>query len=549
MQGSAGRIRRVGRAMAAGALLLCLPFPAVGAPDRPRGKARLEHLLDQVARDADPDATLPVIVQTVGKPTEGHFARLHRRGGAVKGLHFSFSGYSANLPAAQVLALADDPEIGHVSLDVPVRAALDVAALAVRADAALVESGGLDGSGIGIAVIDTGVQLHPDLMRLRADLGVTEIEVVGHERGLADYFGHGTAVAGVIGGSGLLSSGAGAYRTFRGLAPGARIYSLRALQPDGSGRTSDVIMAIEWVIAHREKTGIRVINMSLGHPVYESYETDPLCQAAAAAVRAGIVVVASAGNGGRLGSGFGTITSPGNHPDVITVGAMDDSDTAAREDDVLAPYSAKGPTLVDHVVKPDLVAPGAFIVSLRAVDSWIDTRHPEATLRVGEYRSATRLTEDRPGRYTVLTGTSLAASMVSGTAALMLQKDPSLSPATIKARLMASASKDDLMALETGAGYLDVAAALRAEGKADTASSPRASIGPDETVVIEDLSGLWGGEWHQGLIWGLRKAMMNRLLSENDRLTAAGLIWSGNAARVTHEAEFVETLGLVWSGN
>jgi serine protease AprX len=529
----------LGRMMAVGALLAFLSFPAAGEPGKARGKGRVSRMLDEVVRFVDPDTGIPVIVQTVAEPTEGHFARLHGRGGVVKGRHAAFPGYSATLPAARVSELAEDPEVGHVSLDVPVRAVLDVASLAVRADVALVDSGGLDGSGIGVAVVDTGVQLHPDLVRSNKKNAVVEIEIVGHEKGLADYFGHGTAVAGVINGNGLASSSPDAFRTFRGLAPGARLFSLRALQADGTGRASDVIMAIDWVIRNTRKQKIRVLNLSLGHPVYESYETDPLCQAAAAAVRAGIVVVTSAGNGGRLGSGFGTITSPGNHPDVITVGAMDDDDTAAREDDILARYSSKGPTLVDYVVKPDLVAPGTFIVSLRAMNSWIDLNHPESILRVGDYMSGKGL-DWMVGDYTVLSGTSMAAPMVSAAAALMLQQEPDLSPATVKARLMASASKDDRMAFETGAGYLDVAAALLETGEAAAAPSPTATLESNGTVTFEDTVHLWGGEC---------KPVLKRILTENDQVTTSGLVWGGNASRSMSDVEMVESFGLVWTGN
>lgn len=538
------------RTIAAGALVALMSFPAAGDPGAAhgQGKARVSRLLEEVARVVDPDAAIPVIVQTVAEPSRGHLARLHGRGGVMKGRHAAFSGYSASLPAAQIQALSEDPEVGHVSLDVPVRAVLDVATLAVRADVALIESGGLDGNGIGIAMVDTGVQLHRDLMRPNKKEGVVEVEVVGSEKGLADYFGHGTAVAGVINGNGLASSGPGAFRTFRGLAPGARLFSLRALQADGTGQASDVIMAIDWVIRNARKNKIRVLTLSLGHPVYESYRTDPLCQAVAAAVRAGIVVVVSAGNGGRLGSGFGTITSPANHPDVITVGAMDDNDTAAREDDILAGYSAKGPTLVDFVVKPDLVAPGTFIVSLRAMNSWIDLNHPESTLKLTDYKSARGLGW-MAGEYTALSGTSLAAPMVSAAAALMLQQDPKLSPATVKARLMTSAGKDEQMAFETGAGYLDVAAALQESGEAEAAPSPTATLESDGTVVFGDTVLSWGGKWQQGLIWGNRKPALRRIYTENDQVTASGLVWGGSAARSMTNEELVETFGLVWNGN
>jgi serine protease AprX len=536
------------RAVAIGAIFTLLPVPAaVAARDQSSGKQkhRVSHHLDRKIHSAGAGESIPVIIQTVAEPSPGHFARLHRRGGAVKGRHHAFHGYSARMPASQIKALSEDPEVTRISFDAPVQAALDVAVDAVRAGSAMVELSGLDGSGIGIAVIDTGVQLHNDLARLKKGDRIVEIEVVGHEKGLADYYGHGTAVAGVINGNGFSSSGPDAFRTFKGLAPGSRIISVRALAPDGSGQTSDIIMAIEWVIRNAARRNIRVLNLSLGHPVYESYTTDPLCLAARSAVEAGIVVVTAAGNGGLVGSGFGTINSPANDPSVITVGAMDDGDTVARDDDIPAAFSAKGPTLIDHVVKPDLMAPGTFIVSLRAPNSYIDTAHPEFMLKAGDYMTGDAYSW-MDGSYTVLSGTSLAAPMVSAAAALMLENDPTLTPATVKARLMASAMKDESMVFETGAGLLDVAAALEATGYAASALSPTVVVLPDGTVSIEDTADSWGGEWQQGLIWGFRRSIATLALTENDQVTASGLLWGGSGARFSYSLSVVEASGLVW---
>ncbi|PYS96466.1 MAG: hypothetical protein DMF50_04455, partial [Acidobacteria bacterium] len=154
------------------------------------------------------------------------------------------------------------------------------------------------------------------------------------------------------------------------------------------------------------------------------------CVAVRRAYNNGIVVVVAAGNDGQVGTGFGTIDSPGNEPNVITVGAMDDRNTAGTDDDVLAPYSSKGPTLVDHIAKPDLVAPGTHIVSLRVAGSYLDTNYHNFTLKLGDYRNDTS-TSNKDGFYYDLSGTSMAAPMVSATAALMLQKEPTLNPASV----------------------------------------------------------------------------------------------------------------------
>ena len=150
------------------------------------------------------------------------------------------------------------------------------------------------------------------------------------------------------------------------MAPGANLISLRVIGADGTGSTSDVIRAIHWAIRNKARYNIRVINLSLGHAVEESYKDDPLCEAVERAVNAGIVVVAAAGNRGKDDAGhsiYGGIESPGNDPYVITVGALNTHGTVARSDDELTTYSSKGPTAIDGLIKPDIAAPGNKIVS------------------------------------------------------------------------------------------------------------------------------------------------------------------------------------------
>ena len=156
--------------------------------------------------------------------------------------------------------------------------------------------------------------------------------------------------------------------------------SLRVLGADGTGSISDVIEAIDWAIEHKNQFNIRIINLSLGAPVTQTYHDDPLCEAAERAVSAGIVVIASAGNYGKTKEGqpiFGGITSPANDPNVLSVGALDANYTPTRADDVVAAYSSKGPTLFDYVLKPDLVAPGSHVVSAEAAGSYLATTYPE----------------------------------------------------------------------------------------------------------------------------------------------------------------------------
>src|SRR5205823_1785294 len=158
-----------------------------------------------------------------------------------------------------------------------------------------------------------------------------------------------------------------------GVAPNANIINLRVLDANGSGTDSQVIAAIQRAIQLKSTYNIRVINLSLGRSVYESYTLDPVCQAVEAAWKSGIVVVVAAGNAGRNNDygtqGYATIQAPGNDPNVITVGATKTNGTPQRLDDTVASFSSKGPTLLDHVVKPDLVAPGNRVVSLASPGS------------------------------------------------------------------------------------------------------------------------------------------------------------------------------------
>src|SRR5207249_4945550 len=573
-------MRSVGRAgrrfLAMGAILALLFVLLPATAHSAQGGDKLSREVEEKIHAAGPDDLLAVIIQTADEPTSAHFARLHGRGGVVKTRHESFHGYSARVPASPLAGLANDPEVTHVSFDSPVKAHLDVAYTAVKADVALVNSGGLDGKGVGVAVVDTGVAAHPDLLRPKGSLQVVEVEVVGHENGLADYYGHGTHVAGIIDGNGAASRDRYSFRTFKGLAPGSQIISIRALYPDGTGYTSDILSSIDWAIRFRTAYNIRVLNLSLGHPVFESYRTDPMCQAVRKAYDSGILVVVAAGNDGRIGSGFGTITSPGNEPTALTVGAMDDGNTVTTTDDVLAAYSSKGPSLVDYVVKPDLVAPGTAIVSLRAAGSWLDTNYHALTLSTSDYKNDPR-NATRDGDYYELSGTSMATPMASAAAALMFEKEPSLNPATVKARLMKSAVKDDRLVFETGAGYLDVDAALQASDHTEDAPSPKSMLASDGYIYIEDTGLIWGINFTMGVIWGTgghsSKAKCvgidmtdvpdaitatyggiwnggkaaPRSIVDNDMITASGLIWAGDRCLLDSSTGTVDILGGIWN--
>jgi serine protease AprX len=230
---------------------------------------------------------------------------------------------------------------------------------------------GVTGKNVGVAIVDSGITPHTAL----TGKVVANVSFVPGDPSVTDGYGHGTHVAGIVAGS--ATSVTPLYDG--GIAPGVKLVNVRVLGNDGSGYVSDVIDGIEWVIAHKLQYNIRVINLSLGHPVMESCATDPLCQEVGKAAQAGIVVVAAAGNYGKSPEGntiLGGIASPGNSPDAITVGALNTWSTAARSDDTVATFSSRGPTAYDLAIKPDLAAPGVKIVSLEAKDSMLATLYP-----------------------------------------------------------------------------------------------------------------------------------------------------------------------------
>ena len=347
--------------------------------------------------------------------------------------------------------LASDFGVDHLSGDLPVHTAMAVSAQATGADqvwsgttGGLLGLGnvpGVTGQGVVVAVVDSGIDpTHPAL----AKKVIGAISFVSGDPSTGDAYGHGTHVAGIIAGIGAPASKVTPLYQ-GGIAPGAQLVNVRVLGPDGSGLTSDVIAGIDWVVQNRAKYNIRVMNLSLGHPVTEPSATDPLCEAVARAVNAGITVVASAGNAGVAADGtpiLGGIMSPGNSPLAITVGATNTQGTARRNDDTIATYSSRGPTKYDFGVKPDLAAPGNKIVSLESTGSYLSSHYPylhKAGVGANSYMQ--------------LSGTSMSAPMVSGATALLLQGVPNLSPAQVKLALQAGASfMTDAGLMGAGAG-------------------------------------------------------------------------------------------------
>jgi serine protease AprX len=299
-----------------------------------------------------------------------------------------------------------------------------------RADVGLdkVWAQGYTGKGVTVAVIDSGIYPHPDIK----DHMKAFVDIADNKPDSYDSYGHGTQVAGSIAGDGKQSHG-----QIKGAAPGADLVGVRITT------VSEAIKGIEWVIANKDKYGIRIINLSLGDTAQASYKDDLWCQAVEKAVKAGIVVCVAAGN---EGPDPGSVSTPGIDPNVITVGAVDNKKTMDHSDDQVASFSSRGPTSPDNLQKPDILAPGVRVFGPLSPDSKLDA--PEIP-HIGR-------------DYEALTGSSQATPIVSGLVADMLQANPNLTPAQVKDIIIKSADhylKDDPNA--QGAGVMNGPAAVK----------------------------------------------------------------------------------------
>ena len=370
------------------------------------------------------------------------------------------SGEVVVLPNRVLRKLADNPNVLAIVHDRATGGDMNRAAV-VEGARAVQELLGYDGAGVGVAVIDSGVTAwHDDLTyqgsnpKVKVVAGqrtVKFVDFVNSRTTPYDDNGHGSHVAGIILGNGYDTGGARA-----GIAPAANLVSLKVLDDHGGGYISNVIAALEWAVTNKALYNIRVINLSVGAAVTQSYTTDPLCLAAKRAVDAGIVVVTAAGNLGKnpiTGKvQYGAITAPGNAPWVLTVGAYSHEGTITRLDDKMGLFSSRGPTAIDFQAKPDVVATGVGIVSLAVQGSTFYTTKT-AYLLNGSIK-----TSYKP--YLSLTGTSMAAPMVAGTVALMLQANPKLTPNLVKAIIEYTAQTYNYDALTQGAGFLNAKGAV-----------------------------------------------------------------------------------------
>ncbi|HEV8597673.1 MAG TPA: S8 family peptidase [Candidatus Dormibacteraeota bacterium] len=514
---------------------------------------KLSEKVRERIKKAKRTAKVDVVVRFRRTPATEESMLIQGLGGSVRRPTSAASRWmSIRIPAQYAEDLAESNLVDFVASDEPVHATMDVARQTSSEPPVSAPESAFKGAGVTIAMVDSGVALHPDIQTLIAAVDLTPSPIQSYctllddgsnaqqtsPANSVDPNGHGTHVAGILVGNG----GRSPEGRLAGIAPQANLVSVRVLDDVGQGLTSDVLAGLQWILAHKDEYGIRIANVSLGHPVYEPAEFDPLVQAVDALWDAGVVVACSAGNAGR--DGYVTITSPCNSRKVITVGASNDHQTPEITDDTITTYSSRGPAALDLMAKPDLVAPGNRIVSLRSPGSYVDTLFPDR-------RVAADPAQPDVAEYFEMSGTSMSAPIVAGTVALMLEQDPSLNPGTVKARLMMSARKPAVGdPLVTGAGLLDILGALQATGFVVDAPSPRTIVDSATGLIgFENTAVLWGNEafslmalWPASVIWTDPTAAYQPIL------WSAGELWP--ASEVWPETElWPEDMSEVWPEN
>ena len=330
---------------------------------------------------------------------------------------------------------------------------------------------GNQGRGVTIAILDSGMIKNADLSGPHKK----NVNFLSGERNSTDGNGHGTFVAGIVAGTGKASKG-----IYVGMAPDANLLNVRVSNETGGATEADVVAGLQWVYENRAKFNIRVVNLSLNSSVEGPYHTSPLNAAVEVLWFNGVVVVVSSGN-----KGTNTQYAPANDPFVITVGATDDRGTVDMSDDVVAGYSSYGLTEAG-LAKPELVAPGTNIVGLLPSNT---------ELEIGRRHPRNRVSFD----YFKMSGTSMSAPVVTGAIALLLAREPNLTPDQVKFRLMATANKNwpGYDAQKAGAGYLDIYAAVH------TPTTDSANTGQLASQMLGAGNGptTWGSAMWNSVMW------------------------------------------------
>jgi serine protease AprX len=457
----------------------------------------------------DESARLPVIVRVNPEYFESVEGAARREIGTGNVLRL-VNGYTARLTSDQIQALLDSDVVDYVTLDAAIQthsaASVNASTMAAIGSDRMNQSG-YTGKNVTVAVFDSGISTQPpDLTngRIQVTLDFTSGTAVPGDPKTNDGYGHGTAIAGLIG----AKAGGG----YVGVAPEVRFLDLKVVNNMGSGTTSNLIKAIDWLIANGATYNVRVANFSLGHLPIESYKTDPLCIAVGRLVSSGIVVVASSGNNGknsRYSKIYGTINSPGNHPAVITVSPINTRGAAAHANFIATTYGSRGPTFMDRLMKPDLCAPGNNIPVVNVINSTIANNHPNLMLD-GTFRS--------------MSGSSMASAYVTGTVALLLEANPSLKPNAVKIALLASAIKlTQPNILEQGNGLVNACTGVELARAANPALKKlTAGVSPKWTLQGQDV-------WAGGAVAFGKRVGYGVLVDPLRRgLWGSGKVWTGS---------------------
>nr|PZN11889.1 MAG: peptidase S8 [Caldicoprobacter oshimai] len=342
------------------------------------------------------------------------------------------NAYAVEIPRSMLERIVEIESIRYISDDVDINSLLNIATQEVGARD--VNLKGYTGKGIGIAILDTGVYPHPDLIRPKNRI-IAFKDFVNDKKDPYDDNGHGTFVAGVAAGNGYSSGG-----KYAGVAPEANVIAVKVMNRDGEGSASKIVAGMQWVADHWKEYNIRVVCLSLGSKPSGAIRNDPLVVAVNQLWKQGIFVTAAAGNSGPK---KGTITTPGISPSIVTVGAVDDKRTVDISDDVVAEFSSRGPAH-GNIPKPDVVAPGVNVVSLN-------------TDR--DYTGGPKLYSLEKA-YTTMSGTSVAAPIVAGIAALIFEAHPEYTPDEVKALIMKYARSIDKNIYAQGRGLVNVKSIL-----------------------------------------------------------------------------------------
>jgi serine protease AprX len=360
--------------------------------------------------------SMPVIVtyKSDKKIKEGQVISLAEK---YKDTRPIINGCACEMNIDSILRLTADPDVDFISYDSKVFAVMDEARKTIGADYSL--NTRYTGKGVTVAIIDTGIAPHADLI-YPSNRIIGFKDFVNNHTKFYDDNGHGTHCAGILAGSGYSSKG-----RYKGIAPETNILSIKVLDEKGNGNTSDILSTVQWIIENKEVYKTKIINFSLGAIAQYKERRDPLVKAANRAIEENLIVVAAVGNSGPM---HNTILSPATGRYVISVGSLNDRGRPYSKGGTIAEFSSRGPTL-DRIRKPDLIAPGVDIMSL---------------------------SNRNLSGYTTLSGTSMSAPMISGAAALLLNENPNYTHFDIKRILLNSCSKIKASAFEQGAGVLNM---------------------------------------------------------------------------------------------